>query len=95
MLALFHFKVGMMPTLIGCSVAGMALYLVGGSTAAAAEPTVLEFESNLVPALRSTGTHPACGHHGGPAPGQRRADFPRAMPYDGPMGTISSGCWIW
>jgi chromate transporter len=33
MLALFRFKVGMIPTLIGCSVAGIAIYLAGGSTA--------------------------------------------------------------
>jgi chromate transporter len=34
MLALFRFKLGMIPTLIGCSMAGMVIYLVGGSTAA-------------------------------------------------------------
>jgi chromate transporter len=33
MLALFRFKVGMIPTLIGCSMAGMAIYVAGGSTA--------------------------------------------------------------
>jgi chromate transporter len=32
MLALFRFKVGMIPTLIGCSMAGMVIYLAGGST---------------------------------------------------------------
>ncbi|MFL6605524.1 MAG: hypothetical protein ACJ8R9_29890 [Steroidobacteraceae bacterium] len=34
-------------TLIGCWVAGMAIYLVGGSTAAAAEPPLLELESKI------------------------------------------------
>ena len=33
MLALFRFKLGMLPTLIGCSMAGMVIYLAGGSTA--------------------------------------------------------------
>jgi hypothetical protein len=33
MLALFRFKLGMIPTLIGCSMAGMVIYLAGGSTA--------------------------------------------------------------
>jgi chromate transporter len=47
MLALFRFKLGMIPTLAGCSVAGMVIYLVSGSTAAAAEPAVLEIESKL------------------------------------------------
>jgi len=32
MLALFRFKLGMIPTLIGCSMAGMVIYLAGGST---------------------------------------------------------------
>jgi chromate transporter len=47
MLALFRFKLGMIRTLIGCSVAGMVLYFAGGSTAAAAQPTVLELESKI------------------------------------------------
>jgi chromate transporter len=47
MLALFRFKLGMIPTLIGCSLAGVAVYLVGGSTAAAAEPAMLELESKI------------------------------------------------
>ena len=47
MLALFRFKLGMIPTLIGCSLAGIAIYLVGGSTAAAAEPAMLELESKI------------------------------------------------
>jgi chromate transporter len=47
MLALFRFKLGMIPTLVGCSIAGMVIYFVGGSTAAAAEPAVLELESKI------------------------------------------------
>jgi hypothetical protein len=47
MLALFRFKLGMVRTLIACSMAGIAIYLVGGSTAAAAEPRVLELESKI------------------------------------------------
>jgi hypothetical protein len=27
--------------------------------------------------------------------GQRLADFPRAMPYDGPMEIVFPGCWVW
>jgi chromate transporter len=34
MIALFRFKLGMIPTLIGCSMAGVVLYLAGGSIAA-------------------------------------------------------------
>jgi chromate transporter len=29
MLALFRFKVGMIPTLLGCSIAGIAIHLAG------------------------------------------------------------------
>jgi chromate transporter len=47
MLALFRFKLGMIRTLIACSMAGVVIYLAGGSIAAAAEPTVLELESKL------------------------------------------------
>jgi chromate transporter len=55
MVALFRFKLGMIPTLIGCSVAGMVIYLAGGSTVATAQPAaqpaalpaVLELESKI------------------------------------------------